>query len=66
MFRQLQNHVEDVRDSKLREVCRDVLFKLGSGTQPSIREIMRIKPLFESDAYSLKAMHGPHVVSYIK
>lgn len=63
VLRHLQSQVASIRDEKLREMCREVLFKLGSGTQPSLREIMRIKPLFESDPFSIKAMHGPHVVT---
>jgi hypothetical protein len=51
-----------VRDERLKSKCQKVLDKLGSGSHPSGREIMDIKPLFQTDPFSLKAIYGPHVV----
>ena len=55
-------NVEDIKDLKARGKVQDVLHKLGSGEHPSVREIMEIKPIFESGHFSLTAIHGPHVV----
>lgn len=62
LFRHLQLNVEDVKNDLLRTQVQEALDQLGSGRHPSIREIIQLKPLFEKDRYSLKAIHGPHVV----
>jgi len=63
VLRHLQSNLENIRDQRQNEICKEILFKLGSGSQPTVPEIMRIKPLFESDPFSIKAMHGPHIKS---
>ncbi|CAL8101035.1 unnamed protein product [Orchesella dallaii] len=63
VLRHLQSNLEFIRDKRHKEIFKEMLFKLGSGSQPTVPEIMRIKPLFESDPFSIKAMHGPHIKS---
>ncbi|ODN05734.1 LETM1 domain-containing protein 1 [Orchesella cincta] len=63
VLRHLQSNVDSIRDRRQQDLCKEILFKLGSGSQPTVPEIMRIKPLFESDPFSMKSMHGPHIKS---
>jgi len=60
VLRHMQSGLERVTDEKLKALTQDVLNKLGSGSHPTVRQIMAIKTLFETDAFSLQAIHGPH------
>jgi len=63
VLRALQANVVLIRNSELKGQAKLVLDKLGSGSHPTVREILAIKVLFEGDPYSLSAIYGPHVVS---
>lgn len=63
LFRCVQSQVRGVKDPKLQMKLKDIIACIGSGTHPSVNQILHCKELFSGPPYSLKHIKRKHVVS---
>lgn len=63
VFRNLQTKLTTIAaEDNLHDKCRLVLDKLGSGTHPSVDQILDIKTLFAAKPYGLECLKSGHLV----
>ena len=63
VFRHLQNKLHQYGEQvKLYKKCYKVFAKLGSGTHPTVEEIIELTPLFLNDIYALDSLTHLHLV----
>lgn len=62
VFRCLQAKLKTTKKHPKYEEFRQVLGQLGSGTHPSVEQILDIKDIFAEPPYSLIALPGKHIV----
>lgn len=63
VFRCLQAKLKTVQKHPKYEDFERVLGQLGSGTHPSVEQILNIKEIFEDTPYDLMSLTGRHIVS---
>lgn len=63
VFRCLQAKLKATRKHPKHEQFRNALGLLGSGTHPTIEQIIDIKEIFAEPPYNLIALPGKHIVS---
>lgn len=63
VFRQLQSKLSIVTiEDNLQEKCRKVFAKLGSGTHPTVDQVLEVKQLFIGKPYGLQFLTSRHLV----
>lgn len=63
VFRHLQSKVSTISDATLQNKCAQIFFKLGSGTHPTVFEILEVKEVFCKEPYSLRHLPFSHISS---
>jgi len=63
VFRHLQAKLSTIAEPKLRDNCNEMFHKLGSGTHPTIPEIMAVKTAFTNAPYALRFLTFGHISS---
>ncbi|XP_023301134.2 LETM1 domain-containing protein 1 [Lucilia cuprina] len=61
VFRCLQSKLKSTKKHPKHEEFRNVLGQLGSGTHPSVEQILDIKDIFSEAPYSLISLPGKHI-----
>lgn len=61
VFRHLQAKVSSVENEVLKNKCFNILYKVGSGVHPSVKEILEVKPLFSDQPYGLNFLSASHL-----
>lgn len=64
VFRHLQSRLDSVTtEDHLQDKCRLVFAKLGSGTHPSLEQVIDIRQCFTSQPYGLNQLKAGHLVT---
>lgn len=72
VFRHLQSRLESIKEpgegDGLREQCRQVFARLGSGTHPTVSQTLALSPLFTSPSgpYELHSLSHAHLMALCK
>nr|XP_033331627.1 LETM1 domain-containing protein 1 [Megalopta genalis] len=61
LFRCMQTELRTIKDKSLRIKWNDVIACLGSGTHPSVRNIIACTELFAGRPYALKNLKSKHI-----
>lgn len=63
VFRHLQSKLSIVsQENDLQHNCRQIFAKLGSGTHPSVEQLLQVKQLFVEKPYGLPFLTSRHLV----
>ncbi len=63
VFRQLQSKLSIVTiEDNLQQKCRQMFAKLGSGTHPTVDQVLEVKQLFIGEPYGLQFLTSRHLV----
>lgn len=63
LLRCVQSQVKTIQNTESRATFKDIIAHLGSGTHPTINDILYCKKLFSGPPYSLNSMKRKHIVS---
>ncbi|XP_014220515.1 LETM1 domain-containing protein 1 [Trichogramma pretiosum] len=66
LFRCFQSQINKIKDQKLQESVGNIVACLGSGTHPTVEDILQCKSLFSGLPYSLKHIKRKHVKELLK
>ncbi|OXU25443.1 LETM1 domain-containing protein 1 [Nasonia vitripennis] len=66
LLRCVQSQVKTIQDTESRATFKNIIACLGSGTHPTIDDILYCKKLFSGPPYSLKCMKRKHVKELLK